>query len=55
MLRIAWEVIKKYQPNEYVCMGSGYPAFVDVILRNTDNPTDGSVTTDYPNKGGSYF
>ncbi|UAY51203.1 T9SS type A sorting domain-containing protein [Ferruginibacter albus] len=56
LLRISWEVIKKLQPNEYVCTGGvGYPSFVDAILRNTDNPVDGSVTSDYPLKGGAYF
>src|SRR5258706_6731860 len=29
ILRIAWEVIKKLQPSEYVCNGVGYPSFLD--------------------------
>jgi hypothetical protein len=56
MLRISWEVIKKLQPNDYVCTGGiGYRAFLDAVLRNTDNPADGSVTSQYPLKGGAYF
>ncbi len=55
-LRVAWEVIKKLQPNSYVATGGiGYPSFLDSVLRNTDNPVDGSVTTQYPQKGGAYF
>ena len=56
MLRISWEVIKKLQPNDYVCTGGiAYLGFLDAILRNTDNPVDGSVTAQYPLKGGAYF
>jgi hypothetical protein len=55
-LRVSWEVIKKLQPNSYVCTGGiGYKSFLDAILRNTDNPVDGSVTSAYPAKGGAYF
>jgi hypothetical protein len=56
MLRVSWEVIKKLRPNSYVCTGGlGYSGFLDAILRNTDNPADGSVNTQYPLKGGAYF
>lgn len=56
MLRIAYEVIKSYKPNDYVAIGGiGYDSFLDAVLRNTDNPNGGSVTSDYPNKGGAYF
>jgi hypothetical protein len=56
LLRIAYEVIKTVDPTAYVAPGGlGYSSFLDVLLRNTDNPTDGSVTADYPNKGGAYF
>jgi poly(3-hydroxybutyrate) depolymerase len=56
LLRISWEVIKKLQPDDYVCTGGiGYRSFLDAILRNTDNPLDGSVTAEYPLKGGAYF
>lgn len=56
LLRIAWEVIKTVDPDAYVVVsGTGYPSFLDAILRNTDNPVDGSVTPEYPLKGGAYF
>ncbi|MEP6746835.1 MAG: T9SS type A sorting domain-containing protein [Bacteroidota bacterium] len=56
MMRIAYEVIKSIDPNAYVAMGgTGYPSFLDAMLRNTDNPVDGSVTAEYPFKGGAYF
>ncbi|HEU0109583.1 MAG TPA: carbohydrate-binding protein, partial [Flavisolibacter sp.] len=55
-LRVSWEVIKKLQPNSYVCTGGiGYRSFLDAILRNTDNPSDGSINSNYPLKGGAYF
>ncbi|MGZ3898642.1 MAG: carbohydrate-binding protein, partial [Flavisolibacter sp.] len=55
-LRISWEIIKKLSPSSYVCTGGiGYRSFLDAILRNTDNPAGGSVTADYPQKGGAYF
>lgn len=56
MLRISYEVIKYIDPTAYVTVGGlGYPSFLDAILRNTDNPIDGSVTEEYPLKGGAYF
>ncbi|MGH2644680.1 MAG: PKD domain-containing protein, partial [Chitinophagaceae bacterium] len=56
MLRIAYEVIKKFYPNEYICPGGiGYPAFLDALLRYTDNPDSGKVTPEYPLTGGAYF
>ena len=56
MLRISWEVIKKLQPNDFVCVGGiGYRSFLDAVLRNTDNPADGSVNSNFPSKGGAYF
>ncbi len=55
-LRVAYDVIKTLQPNEYVATGGiGYASFLDAVLRNTDNPVDGSVTSEYPLKGGAYF
>ncbi|HHB79639.1 MAG TPA: hypothetical protein ENK85_10450 [Saprospiraceae bacterium] len=55
-LRIAYEVIKYVSPDDYVVVaGLGFPSFLDVLLRNTDNPIDGSVTEQYPHKGGAYF
>ena len=56
LLRISYEVIKSIDPNAYVCTGGlGFPSFLDAILRQTDNPKDGSVTPQYPLKGGAYF
>lgn len=55
-LRICYEVIKTIQPEAHIALGSvGYPSFMDAILRNTDNPTDGSPTSEYPLGGGAYF
>lgn len=56
MLRISWEVIKTYHPESYVAVGGlGYPAFLKIILENTDNPDDGSVNEEFPHYGGAYF
>jgi hypothetical protein len=56
MLRISYEVIKTVDPSAYVYMSSpGFPSFLDAVLRNTDNPTDGSVTSNFPKTGGAYF
>lgn len=56
LLRITYEVIKFVDEDAYVCIGGiGFPSFLDAVLRNTDNPTDGSVTNDYPLTGGAYF
>lgn len=56
LLRISWEVIKKYYPDSYVCTGGlGNRSFLASLLRNTDNPDSGKVTTDYPLKAGAYF
>lgn len=56
MLRITWEIVKYYDPTGRVCTGGiGYPNFLDAVLRNTDNPADGVISTDYPKKGGAYF
>ncbi len=56
LLRISYEVIKTIDPTAYVATGGiGYPSFLDAVLRNTDNPVDGSVTAEYPLKGGAYF
>jgi len=55
-LRVAWDVIKTLQPHSFICTGGiGYPSFLDAMLRNTDNPNDGSVTNEYPLKAGAYF
>ena len=56
LLRISYEVIKSIDPEAYVTVsGVGFPSFLDAILRNTDNPTDGSVTQEFPHGGGAYF
>ncbi len=56
MLRISYEVIKHVAPDDYVAIGGiGYPSFLDVVLRNTDNPDSGAVDSLYPLKGGAYF
>jgi hypothetical protein len=56
LLRISYEVIKTLDKEAYVCLGGiGFPSFLDVILRQTDNPIDGSVTPQYPLRGGAYF
>lgn len=56
LLRISYEVIKTLDKEAYVCLGGiGFPSFLDVLLRQTDNPADGSVTPQYPLRGGAYF
>ncbi len=56
MLRISWEVIKTVDPTAFVEIGAlGYPHFLDAVMRNTDNPNNGEVTAQYPQKGGAYF
>ncbi len=56
MLRISYEIIKSVDPDGLICVGGiGYPSFLDVLLRQTDNPKDGSITKEYPNRGGAYF
>ncbi len=55
-LRIAYEVIKSIDPDALVAPGGlGYASFLDAMMRNTDNPADGSVTAKYPLNGGAYF
>ena len=56
MLRISWEVIKTADPTAFVEIGAlGYPHFLDAVMRNTDNPSGGQVSAQYPLKGGAYF
>lgn len=56
LLRLSYEVIKTLYPNSYVCTGGiGNRSFLDAVLRNTDNPADGSVSAQYPNTGGAYL
>jgi len=56
LLRVSYEVIKHVNPDSYVCVGGiGYISFLDAILRNTDNPDGGKITSAYPLKGGAWF
>ncbi len=56
MLRISYDIIKTIDPTAYVAIGGiGYPSFLDAVLRNTDNPEDGGVNSNFPLKGGAYF
>ena len=56
VLRISYEVIKTVAPDDYVTLsGLGSASFLDAIMRNTDNPVDGSPTAEYPLGGGAYF
>ncbi|MEM8527555.1 MAG: hypothetical protein AAGG68_23135 [Bacteroidota bacterium] len=56
LLRITYEVVKTLDPDSYVAVGGlGKTAFLDAILRNTDNPKEGEITENYPLKGGAYF
>ncbi|HKP31365.1 MAG TPA: hypothetical protein VJT83_01510, partial [Chitinophagaceae bacterium] len=55
-LRVAYEVVKFVDPTAFVTPGGlGKPGFLDAILRNTDNPSNGVVSSAYPLKGGAYF
>jgi len=56
MLRISYEIIKTLDPDSYITIaGVGFPSFIDAVLRNTDNPIDGSIVEGYPLTGGAYF
>jgi hypothetical protein len=56
MLRISYEVIKRLKPNDYVAVGGlGFPSFLDAVMRTTDEPNNGAVTSEYPFGGGAYF
>ena len=55
-MRIAYQVVKTHSPDDYVVLsGVGYESFLDAVLRNTDNPNDGSPTSEFPLGGGAYF
>lgn len=56
-LRISYEVIKSVDPDALVAVGGlGWPSFLDVICRYTDEPFEGGEEPDrYPLKGGAYF
>jgi len=56
LLRVSAEVIRHVDPDARVATGGlGYPAFLDALLRYTDNPADGSATEAYPHRGGHWF
>ncbi len=56
LLRVTYEVAKSVDPDCLIATGGiGYESFLDAILRYTDNPADGSVTSAYPAKGGAWF
>lgn len=56
MLRITYEVVKTFSPDDYVAVGGlGSPGFLDLILRHTDNPDGGRPTSAYPHYGGAWF
>jgi hypothetical protein len=56
MLRIASAVRDNVAPGTFILTGGlGYPSFLGALLRYTDNPVDGTVTDEYPNRGGDYF
>jgi len=56
LLRVSYEVIKAVDPDALVATGGlGYESFLHAVLRYTDNPADGSLTEDFPARGGAYF
>jgi len=56
IMRITYEVVKKIDPTAWVAVGGlGYTEFLDAMLRYSDNPTDGSLTDDFPSLGGAWF
>lgn len=56
-LRISYEVIKSVDNDALVAVGGlGWPSFLDVICRYTDEPLEGKEEPEqYPFKGGAYF
>ena len=56
LLRISYEVIKSVDPDAYIAIGGiGFPSFLDLVLRHSDNPEDGSLNDSFPLLGGAYF
>ncbi len=56
LLRVSSVAAKLADPEAKIATGGlGYPSFLGAILRYTDNPADGSATSDFPGKGGDYF
>lgn len=56
-LRISYEVIKSVDRDALVAVGGlGWPSYLDVICRYTDEPFEGKEEPNrYPLKGGAYF
>ena len=55
-MRIAYQVVKTHSPDDYVVLsGLGFESFLDAVLRNTDNPNGGGVTSEYPLGGGVVY
>jgi hypothetical protein len=55
-LHVVYNVVKHFYPSAYVMpAGASYPSFIDALLRYTENPVDGSISTKYPTTGGAYF
>lgn len=56
MMRITYEIVKKYSPDAYIATGGiGYVNFLSALLRYSDNPDQGKITAQYPLAGGAYF
>jgi hypothetical protein len=55
MLRVSKIAAQLADPEAKIATGGlGYSNFLGALLRYTDNPQDGSVTTKYPYTGGAY-
>jgi hypothetical protein len=55
LLRVSSVAAKLADPEALIATGGlGYTSFLNALLRYTDNPADGSVTDEYPEKGGAY-
>lgn len=56
MLRITHEVVHKVDDSAAVTTGGiGYGSFLSALLRYTDEPDAGAVTSEFPHKGGQYL
>jgi len=56
MLRVTWEVVHKLHPSCRVTAGGiGYDSYLAALLRYTDEPKAGAVTSDYPDTGAKYL
>ncbi|NVB39744.1 hypothetical protein G6O69_18010 [Pseudenhygromyxa sp. WMMC2535] len=56
MLRVTKEAATFADPEAKIALGGiGWDNFLDAIVRYTDNPEGGAVTTEYPERGGAWF